>query len=33
MEISAWDIYLLTRLKGLNFILAFATVIPLMIAF
>ena len=32
MEISAWDIHLLTRLKGLNFILAFATVIPLMIA-
>ena len=25
MTISAWDIYLLTRLKGLNFILAFAT--------
>lgn len=32
MTISAWDIYLLTRLKGLNFILAFATVIPFMVA-
>lgn len=32
MTISAWDIYLLTRLKGLNFLLAFATVIPFMVA-
>ena len=28
MTISAWDIYLLTRLKSLNLILLFATAIP-----